>query len=295
MPDPIADEVADEVIKGLDEFTEQPLKRSIRIGEPIVTTRTFIGPQAKSDTFAAKLLKDYKVLTMDQQKGTPSIIEITTDETLDETDPDLRVLAEVTWSLDWEREMKDLSTHGWFDVAAGSGTGGQSAKYVMEQIDIAMRSKSGAAGVDWNTKYGNIVNMNDYRDCRLLGINHWISYAPNLKCTLKMGRYTILDVEAVPVSQIIAWTDVKLPFSAASAQTPSAGGINQPTVHSYFGEHPPTGGTGNVWQNFPVNQWLVSPVRRNFNKSRGIYEMTFEWLGATEWTSFLYDGGSGGL
>ena len=268
---------ADEVVKGFDGFTEQPQKRIVTPGEPTKLIRTYQGPQHLADTFEEQLRNQYSILKLVNQKGVPATIEIELNEEGDASDPDLKTIAEVTWSLNWEREMKDLRSHGWFNVS-GAAVG------VMEEIDLAIKSKTGAFSTDWDAK-SNLTHMNDYRDCKLKGINQYMAFAPTVRATLVMGRYTKLNAPAVMTTQIVGWGDITLPFAAGSAQNPSSGGLDQPVLYEYS--------AGNVsFMAIPVNQWLVCPVQRNFTRSTKRYEMDFEWLGATAYIGCLYSGGT---
>ena len=268
---------ADEIIKGDSTFTEQPITRITKPGEPVRTKHTFIGPQVGADSFEEYLLNNYNALNLTTQKGTPCVIEFeTTDEGLAGEDPSLRVLTEVSWSLEWERELKDIRGHGYFYM---SGTSYE----IMERIDAAIK-KGNARLTDWDAvaAYGH---MNDYMKCRLLGINSFILYAPVIRATLTMGRYTNLRVPSASVGKVVAWSDIKLPFPAGEAMTPSVGGIDQPKIHEAI--------MGGTFQDTLVNEWLVSPIKRDYTRNPQRYNMSFEWLGATAWTKALYDGGTG--
>lgn len=269
--------IANEIVLGVNGFTEQPVRRVYKPGEPIRTIRTFEGPQALSDAKQDEILNSLPVLNLSNQKGVPCVIEVETDEDPTGQDQDIRVLAEVTWSCDWERDMKDIRGHGYFNES------GVSTKY-MELIDLAIK-KGTASNTDWNTLSG-LSHMNDYRECRLKGINSFIAWAPTLRATLVMGRFTKLKTDGIIAGQVIEWSAIKLPQPAAEAKTPQSGGITQPQIYDYVG-----GGGG--WQPKNINQWLVCPVKRGYTRTPRRYELTYEWLGATEWTKALYDGGTG--
>lgn len=266
-----------ERILGDNTFTEQPVKRVTAVGSPVRTIRTFIGPQAQADSFETSLKSQYSVLNMNTQKGAPCVIELETDETPDGTDADARVLAEVVWSLEWEREMKDIRAHGYFHES-------QVTPKIMEEIDLAIK-KGNSSNTDYNAKY-SMTHMNTYRDLRLKGINSYIFFAPVVRATLTMGRFTKLKTPRIAAQTIVSWGEITLPFMAGEAMTPSVAGIDQPTS-IYYDEN------SGRWATTDLNEWMLCPVRRGYTRQPKRYEMNFEWLGAEKWNKALYYNGSG--
>jgi hypothetical protein len=274
---------ADEVIKGVSEFTEQPLQRVFTTGSPTKTVRTFIGPQALSDAKSLELMLSYEVQTMNTQKGVPAIITIETiEDSLDGSTAETHALAEVTWSLDWEREMKDIKAHGYFTesgVSAGA----------MEAIDLAIK-KGTAAATDWDAAY-SMTHLNVYRDLRLLGVNSYMFFAPLVSATLSLGRFTKFKAPKVPCMSVCKWSEISIPLAGGAAYTPEVGGIEQPQVINME----PSGGSyaDPTWATIDIDDWLKLPVKRNYTRSSKKYDLIFEWLGAESWNKALYYGGKG--
>lgn len=283
---------ADEILLGLNEFTEQPIEVVHQQGEPDHIVRTFIGPRSMAADQEATLLSTYPVLSLNSVRSAPTIIKIETSEAvtglgggISPIDPDTLALSQVVWTLDWERDMRDVRSHPWFDTSGVSVS-------VIEKIDAAI--KKGIASVtDWDAAY-SVTHMNDYRDTRLRGITQYIAYAPVLRAQVSLTYFSKLHVPAIGEGKVIPWSSINIPFPGGDAYTPVKALIDQPTIHVFGGYvHPTPGISAGAWGDAPVNEWLVNPLKRGYTRNPPKYDFTFEWLGATTYDQHLYDGGSG--
>jgi hypothetical protein len=272
----------DEVIKGLDAFTEQPVRRSKSQGEQWVTTREFRGPQHLVTSKEDELLL-LNPLSISTTLGIPAVITIETEEgggssqqsQSDQGIRDQTSIDETVWELDWNRVETDLRDHSVMTYIKGSGN------LYTDTVDAAI-AKGTASAIDFDTLLG-ANGYNSYRDCKLKGITSFVEFQPIIRATVTASFSTQIQAPAVEAGKIIAWNQIALPIGSA-VKTPPAR-IQQPTIHSKD--------ANNQWQNVPINQWMVMPVRVQFVRSSKQYTYQFEWQGAVTYVGFLYDGGLG--
>lgn len=274
----------DETVLGVNGFTEQPIEREKNSGTPWKTRRKFAGPQALADAKEDELLLTYAPMSLRTIKGVPCIIEIETEEAGGTAAvSDQTSIAETLWELSWDRMERDIRSHGYFR------TSGVSTEY-MERIDQAIK-KGIAALSDWDTLSG-IGHMNDYMNCRLQGIDSYVSYYPILRANVTTTRTTNINMPARHTTQVIAWSSIQLPFGSGTGTTPSGAKIDQPSIYRYKSTIDDVLGEAG-WGEFAVNQWMIGPSNLRVIRSTKRREYTFEWTGADRWTGCLYNGGTG--
>ena len=272
---------ADEVIKGLDGFTEQPVRRSKSQGEQWVTTREFQGPQHLAAGKEDELLL-LSPLSISTTLGVPATITIETEEGGGsvEVGPEAQgvrdntSINETVWELDWNRVETDLRDNSFIKYLAGSGN------LFTDTIDAAL-AKGTASAIDYDTLLG-ANGYNAYRDCKLRGINSFVEFQPILKATVTASFKTQIELPPVSAGKIIAWNDIALPIGNAKKPPNN---ITQPTLHIRQ--------AGGAWGDPVVDQWMIMPCRKQFVRSSRQWTFGFEWQGAVTYCGFLYDGGLG--
>lgn len=273
---------ADEIIKGLDAFTEQPRRREKEPGKPWRTIRSFKGPQHLTEAKEDELLL-LNPLKLETEKGIPATITIETEDSGGNAQVGEQIaLSEVIWEEDWDRLEKDIRSHGWFNES------GISIEF-MEQIDAAIK-KGTASLTNWNTLAG-LMHLNDYRDCRLQGIDSYVMFSPIIRGTLVTRSSYSIRAPAVQIGKIVPWSEVKLPITGALS-TPDSAKIDCPKIHYYtFLNIPPW--PADVAHDASVSEWMIAPARVKYNPKTHEWAFVFEWYGAEKWTKCLYDGGTG--
>lgn len=278
--------MSDEVVLGLNEFTEQPIQRTKDKGGPWRTTRTFIGPQAWAESKEDELILQYAPLSIQTQKGVPCTITIETEESGGSAEVgDNTAVAEVVWELSWDRLEKDILSHGYFRFSA-------SAFVAYEAIDRAIK-KGTSSLTTWASVYSSLggyaARLDKYRDLRLSGVDSFVTYSPTLTATVSTSSTSSLRTSAQNTTSIIEWADIKLPYSSATVG-PSDAGIEQPVIWRYGGF---VDGEAEGFASYPVNQWMIGAAGLVVNKRSRKREFRFQWIGAERWIGCLYSGGSG--
>lgn len=284
---------SDETIKGLDVFTEQPVQRTKELGRPWKTTRTFVGPQHLTEG-EEDLLLLLNPLSIKTSKGIPATITIETEDSGGTAQIGEQIaISEVIWELDWERVEKDIRTHGWFIISGSTLT----YLAIMEEIDLAI--KKGIAGfTDYDSKYG-VTHMNDYKNCRLQGLDSYIMYSPVVRATVATRSSTPISAPGTSATKIVTWANVKLPIAGVTNSpgnpltTSGSGGIGYPKFERPKIHYLPNSVGTPTYSDADVNEWMVAPAKAKYEPKSKRWSLVFEWYGAEKWTKCLYDGGSG--
>lgn len=280
---------ADEIVKGFNGFTEQPRRRTKKRGGQWVTTRTFKGPQALTESKEDELLLN-NPLSISTELGVPANIEIETEDgggTIEigsQSERDSKALADAVWTLDWDRIETDIRDNSHFRYI-GSAT----EMAFVETIDQAL-AKGTAHLTDWDAVTG-VVGANKYMQAKIRGINSFIEFAPIMRCTITAQATTEIKVINTRAGRVVPWLDSPLPDGPYGVRipeypavpTPTQAGFDQPKVHAFDG----------FWSDTLVDQWLVFPAVRSFNNSTQEVQFVYEWHGAVSYSGWLYDGGTG--
>lgn len=261
--------MADEVVIGLNAFTEQPIKRSYKLGSGWVTTREWVGPQALADSQENYVLS-LEPETVTTTEGVPCIISADFSDPATSTSADEQTEQDAIWELVPVEFERDLRGHGLFRMSA-------SQLNAMEAVDSDIK-KGQAFGYDYDTRYGTI-NINTYRDKRLSGIDAFWAYSYNLKRTLSTKSASTYKLGSTETGKVITWDNLKTTF-----RLPVSAKFDQPKIHWYRGTI--DGGTG--WETTLLDQWMIKPASVRFSKAKLIWEISQEFWGATAFDSDLY-------
>jgi len=269
---------ADEIVKGLNAFTEQPRRRTKKQGGQWTTTRSFLGPQALAAAKEDELLLE-KPLSISTELGVPAKIEIETEdgggtvEVGSQAERDSTSLRETVWELAWDKLNTDLRDNSYVKYIAGSGN-----KYT-EAVDTAI-AKGTASLINWTALYG--ADVQKYCDCKLQGINSFVQFNPIIRATITASYNTeILAVPQGHAGQIVLWAAIKIP----GAGTLEHWHINEPTLW--------VRGEGGRWGATAKLEWMIQPVEKRFVRSTHQWVFVHEWSGAASWCGFLYENGTG--
>ena len=266
-------------------------KHSYAKGEGWRHVYTYEGPE--SGRVAKEIaLQAAGAITVDGQTGTPARIVATFPDEYSEINIPSPIDTESEWTLDPYDLSKELGTHGKFQESA-------SEPAVLAKIEDALRK--GVADQDWDTAYSYPGNMlNTYRNLRGQGVKEWETQGFILRrsvvVTEKGSAEGILRAQlrtktgASQIGKIITWNSINVPQDA---------GVEMPFVHLYIGTAMtlPTGASGTIpaWLDIDINEWKVQAPRLGYSRVGKIRKrrIDFEWKGAVQWSSALYDGGTG--
>ncbi|MBM4094188.1 MAG: hypothetical protein FJ276_32995 [Planctomycetes bacterium] len=280
----------DAVVKGTNDFTEQPYGRKWTKSGGWTKVRQWEGPYDNSKI--ATLLATIEALSPPPEdieiiRGWPTQVRASfPDDTGEPTLGTADDLAE--WSLESYDLEKALGTHGKFHGSGVSASG-------IAAID-AMLKRGEAYNVDLEELFaeGAASNYNKYRDLKGVGVESYVTDAYVLRRTLTCSRTSTYLQEwqaaADKLGKIIAWNEIGVPSSAK---------IEQPWTRIYvasiWGGFKFRTGSAGGWADVYFDEWRVKApsvrwTREGRAKRRQIVQ---EYIGALGWSSTLYDGGKG--
>jgi hypothetical protein len=287
----------DAVVKGTATFTEQPNVRRWVNGKGWVTVRTWMGPLDTTQIDATVAVAvAAKAETVDVRRGHPTEIQATIPDAYDpgSINPDGDNNA-VEWSLDPYDLQKALGTHGKFLSSAASTRG-------LAAIEADIRAGT-AYAKNYAALYaeGSESNYDAYANLRGQGTDTWLSFAYTLrKVTTYESTSSHLQTDQLNAQnqgKIISWEKIV----ADEGLGPSAK-IEKPWLRIYVGAAMGVlatayahGTSSTGWVDLWFNEWLVKPaairyVRQGRSRRRQIVK---EFIGAVQWSSTLYEGGTG--
>jgi hypothetical protein len=262
-----------EILKGVNDFTEQPREKRLENGV-VKDVRRWLGPQAKLDDYVSYIVSTLEPDRVRYIDGVPAEIEAEFGETQDApyADPVSTVEDAGTWELIGSDLEKPLATHGYYNLSGATVA-------LIEAIDEAIR-KGIARDTDWDTLYPNF-NMQSYCNHRLRGIDTYVSFSYVIRKEVIFNSKVPLQVEFssnprdnpnIP-GKVIPWTSIGVPASAK---------FQKPKIHVF----------DRLWVDKEVNEWLVKAPTLRWAKGKREWHFTREWWGAEAWSQALYEGGS---
>lgn len=269
---------ADEVIKGVNGFTEQPIERVRRLGEVMKTIRRWEGPQALADAFMVGVhnaqggsFPSVPPVSLRLKKGVPATIEAEYvgdgDQTIvDMPDQDSLSQEEAVWEQVPADLEKPIETHGFYNLSGFTPA-------ILETINTAIR-KGVAGATNWDSLFGNF-NFNSFRNHKLRGMDTYIPQSYIVRQTITTTSLSFILQPAVPAGKIITYAQIFIPISAH---------FQQPKTHQYLQ-------TGQ-WDDVLVNEWMVKAPSVTWSRSKRLWTLQREWWGAEKWSGALYHGGS---
>lgn len=283
----------DAVSTGTTDFTvEVDYRHEFQQGQGWVHVYTYEGPE--SGRAAREIaLRDAGALRVVGTKGQPSrIVATIPDASLDIAQATQQLDLASDWTLTPYDLGKELGTHGKFNATGTSPS-------ILTKIEEAIR-KGTAEDTDWNVVHGAASNYNLYRQLRSQGVREYTTFGFTLRrsVTVSSGSTAesilhtqLRDDQGVSViGKIITWDQIGVPRDV---------GIEQPYVHTYIGnaQGRPLLYTGDIpgWGNVYIQEWMVKPPVQGYQRAGKLRKrrIDFEWTGAVQWSSTLYDGGSG--
>lgn len=271
----------DAVVKGTNDFTEQPSRLEWIRGRGWRKIRIFEGPldNTKINTLTATL-QATNCEGISVMKGWPTVVEATVPSDSNTVgvglaDPD----SQIEWSLEPYDLEKTLGTHGKFNLS-------ESAAATLVLIDKEIKSGE-AYNKDYDTLYPSTGAFNKYVKLRGQGTDSYLSYGFNLKKTVTCESANVyvreFQEQENNVGKIISWDAIGVP--AASL-------IKRPRLYFYDG----LGKFGSVdWVYANINEWMVRPIAVRYVKEGRVRkrQLSQSFLGAVQWSETLYDGGTG--
>ena len=282
----------DAVYVGATGFTLVAKRLAWRVGQGLVTIRTYEGKPSEADAFYLTLLAETTIQEVTRDEGDPYRFYAVFQESSSDADELLEAENEAEWTLEPYELPKSLGTHGKFNEAGGS-------EAAIAEIDAAIAA--GTVGdTDWDVKFAGVGEMNAYAKLRSMGVTEWLTFGFRLRQTLTLNREsgavnTLLAASDLQ-GQILEWDDIKVPAKS---------GITRPWVHIYIGgeQNQPLATDPIVkaatdplgWYDIWINEWLKYPPRLGFTKVGRTKKrrVDFEWVGAVQWSETLYEGGTG--
>jgi hypothetical protein len=247
--------MADEIVLGVNAFTEQPERRRFQQGIGWNRIRSWKGPQALYDAFIGEVLIDQPE-DVSVTKGVPCTIEATYAE----DDPSQE---EVIWELIPSAMDKTLGSHPAFNTSSSTAE-------VIEQVEKDIRNGT-AYQRDYDTEFTSL-NMNDYAKLRLKGVDSYRVWTFTIRKTVTTARAATVKAEQADTQKVISYAQIGLPTDVKWVQ---------PSMVEWAGSGTPSP--------IDIDQWLATPPTVRYEKKR--YSITKEWIGAVEWYKILYYGG----
>lgn len=267
----------DAVIKGTNDFTEQPSFFNWVRGKGWQKVRMWEGPLdvTKINTLTTTI-RATNAETIDVRRGWPTVVTATYPSDSNSVGVGLTdENTQIEWSLEPYDLEKQLGTHGKFNE---TGSSPEALAVIDKEI------KSGKAyGKDYDTIYTGLGEMTAYARLKSQGVDTYLSYGFLLRKTLTCERDNVFVREyqqrSAQEGRIITWTAIQVPDSAF---------IERPTVHLYDPDV-----DGFIDQN--VDEWFVKPIAIRMIKEGRTRkrQLIQQFLGAWKWSKTLYDGGSG--
>jgi len=248
--------MAEELVVGANEFTEQPERRRYQSGQGWTRVRTWIGPKALADAKIAEIEVDQPD-DINITKGVPCVIEASYAEETTTEDTSI-------WELIPSAMDKALATHPAFNTNSTSGI-------VLGLIEKDMRQGI-SYNVDYDTGYSSL-NYNEYRDLRLRGVDSYRVWTWTIRKTTTTGRTALLQVDEADQQKVISYAAIGIPDDVKWAQ---------PKMRVWNGSTPQ--------DPVNINEWLVAPPSVRYERKK--YTITKEWIGAAKWYKYLYEGGT---
>ena len=278
-------------VRGVNAFTEQPLRRRYRIENGWETVRTWKGPNTSSLINA----KEDELVTLGAQqiettRGKPTIIEASFP---DDPGPTRSELIQMEADAEWELIPTDLSrrlgSHGVFNKSLGE------SPVAILRIDGDIEQGI-AGGVDYEAIYTTAGEMNGYRDLKIAGTEEYLAWSFVLRKTMSSSKRSTYKIDFQNNGKTDGWV---VPWDAI--QIPSSVKFIQPYVHMYnSGAMGIPGaavksGTTPGWCDIYINEWLQKPAGLISARGGGMrkYHIVREWLGAIQWNGLIYHGGTG--
>lgn len=260
--------MADEVVKGINDFTMTGQEKVYRPESGWAVVKVYEGPRALEDAFSTTLINTGAIELRNSISKALCTITATFPLTPSGYNEDQKAQDEAVWELVPEILEKRLESHGKFNVSGSSQS-------VLEKIEKDLKAGI-ASDTDWDSIYAGLGAFNAYRDLRIMGTDSYQSYTWRVRCTKTVSRVSLLKAVYTNVGKVIAWSSIGVPASSK---------FTQPTIHMV---KPLTGGG---FTDESVNEWLVQPPTVRWKKGIRKWEIVQEWLGAVSISSTLYDGG----
>ena len=258
-------------VLGLNGFSEQPLQQRWVINKGWETVRTWEGPPALAEAFAAEVKQLYKPDSIDITDDIPAVVTAvipTIDGTSIPDDEDPTIDEE--WELDGVRLDKDLRSHPSFHKSGVSDTN-------LELGDKALRAGTATESTwDWA---GMVNNMDHYISLRLHGTTSYLSYYWVLRSTKTTSRLSTITQAQTGIFSVFSYLGTGIPVNNTEKVKWA-----QPTIEHFA--------LGVGVSSNPIDQWLkFPPIFKKGAKRKTI--ITQDYWGAESWSGTLYNGGSG--
>ena len=286
----------DAVVVGSNAFTEQPNTRRWVNGSGWVTIRTWVGPLDESLIAAQEAsARTAGAERIDTTRGQPTTIHATVPDAFDPTTNDNSDGSNTAeeWELNWSDLDKALASHGKFNSTSQSPLG-------LAAIDADIRAGT-AYDKDYETLYaeGADSHFTAYAKLRGMGVDSYTTFAPVLRKVLTFDSRSeyLKDYQSASANQgrVVSWGTLFVPQFM---------GIERPWVRMFVGGaclppvpesayRPGFSGTG-AWAELWIDEWLVKPpsVRYSRQGRTRRRQLVQEYIGAVQWSSTLYDGGT---
>jgi len=279
----------DAVVRGVNDFTEQPLESVFDMREGWKHTRIFEGPldETKISALVASLKSTCNPIEI--HRGWPTVIRATlTFQTSVSVGPesDLDLEERTEWALEAYDLQNALASHGAFNSSDVSPT-------YLVKVDADINNGT-AYGNDYDVIFPGVgapSHFNDYVKLRGQGTESWLSFGFTLRRTveypiksLSLHRAQEPKGELVP-GKVVTWAQI---CAATAPYNPEYYQLKQPRLHYYKGR-------GEAWVDEDVAEWLIKPPSVTVS-GRGAMRraiLTQEFLGALKWSALLYHGGTG--
>ncbi|MFH1604937.1 MAG: hypothetical protein ABIH03_13635 [Pseudomonadota bacterium] len=274
----------DAVVKGTNDFTEQPSYRRWTDGEGWSTIRTWEGPQDTTKIDAVVVIaKAAGATSVDVRRGHPTAIIAAVPDSTAVTafggfDDDSE-----EWDLTPYDLSKTLGSHGYFLQT------GVDAPAKLAAIDALVKKGDSAGNYE-------SAEFTAYARLREIGVESYTTFGYSLRRTVNLDRASefvrTMQQNSENRGRVISWDQINVPQSAR---------IEKPWARLYGWETASLpaaalrSGSGTGWSDYYFDEWLVKPPAIRFVKQGRVRRRQFtqEFLGAIQWSRSLYDGGTG--
>jgi len=253
--------MADEVVKGINDFTLISQNESWKIETGYSLVKTYEGPQVLRESFRITLIQA-GASSVETSTGVPCVITAVFPLTPSGYNEDQKAQDEAVWEL----------------IGEVSGSHAVLALIEKDITDgVIADSSTGALAKDWDTLYPGKGEFNQYAKLRLFGTDSYQETVWRVRMSMTVSRASLIKCKNTDIGKIVGWSAIGVPAAAK---------FNQPSIHICS---PLAGG---AFADVLVAEWLVQPPQVRWRKTMRKWDVAQEWIGTVAASATIYDGGT---
>ena len=267
---------ANPVCKPNTSWNQTGKNREYTPGGGWVTVKVYQGPRETIEATLASIAAQSPAPTkiISNETGDPARIDAYFSTPVSGYNEDQSAQDNAIWELDPVEIQKRLESHPRFK---GSGKTQAQHAQIIEDINNSILNGT-AANKSWATD-GAFYDR--YRDMRLVGIDSYPLYTWIIRSTISVSATSTLKAAFANVNRVIPYASIGVPST-----------VKWGAVSIYWW-------SDDAWRSVNLSdgtaRWLCKPPRVMWDSRTAKHQIQSEWWGAMEFSSFLYDGGTGAI